>query len=421
MRVLLTSIGSSGDINPFIAIGAALRDRGHEVVLMVNPYFEATVRGAGLAFEPLGGMLSPTQIARDFPGAFKRRTGAHVLIRRVIVPMVGELTRLVRVAIRKHRPDLVLCHQISFGVPWACRDRGVPFATCVLAPVTLLSTADPAVYPSGIDPARWPRGVVRAHHALAHRVLDVILDGPLNVARREFGLPPERGTFRGEMLSGRAVLGMWSGVFRGPAADDPSNLAICGFPWFDRHAHHGEQSERLDPGLERFLDGGEEPIVFTLGSVLSHTGHGVYAAAVEACRRLGRRGVLVTGTRESAPASLPEGVHQVNYAPYGLLLPRACCVVHHGGVGTTAQALRAGRPTVILPAAHDQFDNASRCGKLGVSMVGPERPSGRRLAGLLDAVLGDADVSRRAAEVGRAVGGEDGAVRAAEVLEGLAG
>ncbi|MDX2115415.1 MAG: glycosyltransferase [Planctomycetota bacterium] len=421
MRVLLTSIGSSGDINPFIALARELIARGHGATLLTNPYFEPTIRAAGVGFEPLGEAMAPEQVARDMPLCFNRALGAWMLIRRWFAPQVPMFVERLGAVIDASAPDLLVGHQISFGLPWVAAARGVPWATCVLSPATMLSAADPSLFPIGSDLTRAPMWYRRFAHAMARRSMSFMLDRPLNVHRRSLGLPPGYDTFWTEMFSGDATVGMWSPVLRGRAADDPENFAVCGFPWHDRSARYGLRGSALDERLERFLDEGEPPVVFTLGSVLSHGGRREFEMAAEACRRVGCRGVLVTGSAEAAPAALPAGVLAVDYAPYGLLMGRGAATVHHGGVGTTAQALRAGRPMVITPFAHDQFDHAARLSRAGVATWLPRRAlSARSLAASVSAVLGSGAMRDAAARAGERVRAENGVGRAVDIFERIA-
>ena len=148
-----------------------------------------------------------------------------------------------------------------------------------------------------------------------------------------------------------------------PAPRDwPQQITQAGFPIYDGDGVAGLNSE-----LSQFLDDGDAPIVFTAGSAMGH-GHAFFRAAVLSCTALRRRGVLLTSNVAQLPADLPPTVHHSAYAPFGLLLPRALALVHHGGIGTCAQALRAGLPQLVTPMGFDQFDNAMRLELLGVGL-----------------------------------------------------
>jgi UDP:flavonoid glycosyltransferase YjiC (YdhE family) len=244
----------------------------------------------------------------------------------------------------------------------------------------------------------------------------LLYDGPMNAQRMRLGLSGGRNWLTRDVKAAPVLLGLWSRYFRGPMPDDPVSGRICGFVWHDRH----REQEHASDEIERFLDEGEPPVIFTLGSTAVHVAGRFYEAAAQACRLIGRRGLLLTGKREYAPRSLPGGpsaVRAFTYAPYSEVLHRGCATVHHGGIGTTAQALRGGRPTVIVPFAHDQFDNAARVRRLGVSeTVSRRRLSGDSLAAALRRVLDDPRVVKRASLLGAQVD-EDGAETAADLLE----
>ena len=410
MKILLTTVGSAGDVHPFVAIGLALAERGCEVALAANPHFEPLVRSAGLGYEPLGEALDPVSIARTNPAAFSRYRGPAALFRGVFAPRFRELYDATLAALRAREPDLVVGHQISFGLPMAARKAGVPWAVATLAPATVISDRDPNVYAIGPDVRGWPMPARRAVHAMARFTINRLVDPPMNKLRRSVGEPTRRGTLFEEMLGADLVLGMWSPAFRGPAADDPAGLEIVGFPWFDRREPGG-----LEPVLEAFLEAGEPPVVVSLGSVLSATHDRLFERAAEACERLGVRAVFVTGRAATGRGPAAGSVLRVGYAPYGLLFPRAGVTVHHGGIGTTAQALRAGVPTLVLPHAHDQFDNAARVEGLGVGgRLSRAVPTVGALASAIDRLLGDAVVRERSSALGARLRAEDGASRAAE-------
>ncbi len=197
LRVLVTTVGSSGDVHPFVAIGAALRDRGHDVTMLVNPYFESTVRGAGLDYAPLGTYWSPTDAARAHPGAFRRLTGTWVVMRTLFMEGLRDAYPSLRATLERMRPDVVVGHQISFGLPWLVREFGSRWVTCVLSPSTLLSDEDPSVYPFGLDVRGRPMWLRRFQHANALRMMGMILDRPMNRFRREIGVDTARNVLFG--------------------------------------------------------------------------------------------------------------------------------------------------------------------------------------------------------------------------------
>src|SRR5262249_28459461 len=152
------------------------------------------------------------------------------------------------------------------------------------------------------------------------------------------------------------TLAMFSPVLGGVQPDWPPNSQLTGFPFYDG------LSAALNPKLAAFLDGGQPPIVFTLGSAAVMAAGEFYTESLRAAQRLGNRAILVTrrdpGNVPAGP--LPDGVAVFEYAPFSALFPRAAAIVHQGGIGTTGQALRAGRPMLVVPFGFDQPDNADR-------------------------------------------------------------
>lgn len=413
-HILIVTVGSHGDIHPFLAIGAELVQRGHRVTIITNSYYSGQVAEAGCTLVPLGERFDLSEIAKN-PQMMSTWTGSMHIFKEIIIPNSPAIVREVERVCREDRPDIVLTHHIALGAAWACERMGVPHVVACLSPVAWNNRLDPCVllplpmvFSNVIRPmtTRW-----------SHVVTGLMLDGMLNRAREEVGMPRRKHIYMTDTLGGVANLGLWSRHFRGPLPGDPATSVVCGFSVWDQDSERQVRSEEV----ERFLKDGPEPIVFTLGTSAVHVPGGFYKAAAEACRGLGRRGLLLVGKDGKLPQGAPDGVRAFSYAPHSQVMPRSCAIVHHGGAGTTAQGLRAGRPTVIVPFAHDQFDNAARCERLGVSRtLGRNKVSAENLAKVLKGLLADDIAVRGAAEVGRRVREENGAKVAADVLEKVA-
>jgi UDP:flavonoid glycosyltransferase YjiC (YdhE family) len=423
MHVLITTVGSSGDHNPFIAVGRALVARGHRVTFLANPHFAAAIEhaGNGLRYEPLGERFDFAELA-NVPGAMHRLRGGGVVMREFIIPVSQEMHRRCLEIINRDPVDLVFSHHIAFGATWAAEQAGVPFAVATLSPALWLNPLDrPVLGPIGSDhPPVW---LVRAQRSLGRRVLRFTVDPSINRVRRAVGLPRGRDFVFTDTSAARANLGLWSPSVRPEMPGDPDRSRVCGFCAFDRLADAEHPAHEVDDFLRELDLRGERAIVFTLGTAVVHAPGRFYHAAADACRRLERPGLLLTNRAQYAPPrrDLPANVRAFTYAPFSTLLPRAAATVHHGGVGTTNEALRAGRPTVVCPVAYDQFDSAARMKRLGTSATVPHhRVTTDRLVAALRSVLESPETVRRAREIGAAVSGENGPDVAAQALEAVA-
>ncbi len=198
-----------------------------------------------------------------------------------------------------------------------------------------------------------------------------------------------------------------------PQPDWPTNTVSAGFAFYDG----SEDRAKLTPQLEQFLNAGEPPIVFTLGSAAVMAPGRFYEESIEAAKLLNRRAVLLIG-KNLPPKNLSENVIAVSYAPYSQIFGRACAIVHQGGIGTTAQALRAGRPTLVMPYSHDQPDNAARVEHLGISRTIPRQSySSVRVAKKLRELLENPNYAAKATKIASIIQAEDGVKVACDAIE----
>ena len=414
MTVLLLTIGSAGDVHPFIGIALALRRRGHRVRFITNPYFGSAVVRAGLDLVPLGS-ADEFAAALTNPDVWHRRRG----VRAVFDIVLGGLRRTYDAVVASLPPDEP-CVVVASSLGWAARiaqdQLGFPMATVHLAPSQFRSAIEPPRLP-GLFMPRWlPLRVRQSIWAGGDKyVLDRMLAPAINRLRGELGLPPASGILNGWWNSPDRVIGLFPDWFAAPQPDWPPQARLTGFPRYDE-----ADTCALDPDLDAFLDAGPPPIAFTPGTAMHH-GAAFFRHGVEACRRLNRRGLLLTRHADHLPADLPPTVRHVPYAPFSRLLRRCAAAVHHGGIGTTAQALAAGIPQVITPFAHDQFDNAERVRRLGVGRtVNANRYTARSATRALAAVLADGAVAAACRGVAERLVDDTSMDRTCEWIEALA-
>ena len=414
MKALVVSIGSAGDVHPSVAVALALRDRGHAVSVVTNPYFAPLLERVGLPLLPIGTVAQFDAVTAN-PALWHQLRGMGVIARMVDL-VTSDVYRLIEQQTAA-RDTVVVAHPLAFGARIAQEKLDVPLVTLHLAPSTLWSLDQapvPAHYLGSIN--SWPQPLKQLLLALGDRFLDLELAPPLNRFRAELGLAPVRHIASRWWHSPQRAIGLFPEWFAAPQADWPARTALTGFPLYDERG-----VAPVPPDLEAFLGdaeaAGDPPVVFAPGSANRQAGR-FFAAAADACRRLGRRGVLLTRYPEQLPERLPDGVRHAEYAPFSEVLPRAAALVHHGGIGTAAQALAAGRPQLVMPMAFDQPDNAARLVRLGVArMLPPARFSGARVARQLAALLGSDVVANRCAELARRCDASDSIGRTCDLIE----
>lgn len=364
MRFVVSALGSAGDVHPFIAISQVLQSRGHRVQMLASPYFEARIRRAGLAFTPLG---APGEFERllQRPELWHSRQGTRFVVDEVLARLTDAVTATAAISAL---PDTVLVgSSLSWGLRLVQERSGLRAATVHLSPMCLPSATLPPVLPGVGDLAWLPVWLRRALNLGAEALLfDRWLAPCLNRVRADLGLAPVRRVLSRWMHSPDLVIGAWPDWFAPPQPDWPAPTRTSGFPLF--HEQMADAGPGLAPPLEAFLAEGPAPIGITPGSAMAH-GAAFFTKAVDACASLGHRVLLISPFADQLPAGLPAGTMHVPYAPFSALLPRLRALVHHGGIGTSAQALAAGIPQGVLPFAHDQFDNAARLKRLGVSVT----------------------------------------------------
>lgn len=358
-RIILTPVGSTGDVNPFLWIGSVLQSHGHPVSVVANPVYEALVRSRGMEFTPVGEAADYKAIVQN-PTLWHPLRGTPFVLR-----MAGEATgslfhAIVEAIGRDTEPPLLIGPSLAFGARLAYEKLGFPLVTVQLQPSACLSAHDLSTPAAGWEfLPRLPLVLRRAVIALIHLRMNREVASGVRRACKSVSVPPPANAFRDWWQSNERVLCLFPEWFGPPQPDWPAGASCIGFPLFDQSDQSG-----LAPDLEAFLGAGSPPVLFTAGSAMAHCGTFFHSAA-EACTRLGIRGIFATRFTDVLAGEMPPEIHVTDYAPFSLVLPRCAAIVHHGGVGTVSQALAAGIPQLIAPLAHDQPDNAARVRALG--------------------------------------------------------
>jgi sterol 3beta-glucosyltransferase len=411
MRIGIATEGSTGDLQPYLALARALHARGHQVRLFSARYWEEKVAAAGVPFVDSGNPFDDAE-TRRFAARLAADRNPFQQLRRLFREFVpASQAQIQRLVPELRGLDLLVAHVVAIPAIAAALASEVPLVLGHLAPAFLYSRDG---LPMG------PR-LGRLGNALLWKLLRALVrhytDPPLNEVLQAAGLPPMRDVLLSLNDRARRVL---IGVSPSVLPRDSGwseQVEVTGY-WFLE-----EPAWTPPPELERFMaDGASRPAVISFGSMVGADPAATTRTLVDAVQRAGCRAVLQAGWADLGDgAPLPESILRVGYVPHDWLFSRAACVVHHGGAGTTAAALRAGVPQVTVWHIGDQQGWGQMVARRG---VGPPGRSHRRLAadwlaGALRRALDDREMQARASELGRQIRGEDGlgaAVRAIEAL-----
>ncbi|MGA8729567.1 MAG: glycosyltransferase [Terracidiphilus sp.] len=419
MRIILSNIGTFGDTNPLIAIALELKRRGHVPVMALPAVYQSKIVPLGLEFRAVRPDIDPTNsILVEM--VYDVKHGTEHGLRDFLFPSLRQTyDDLLDIATKPERADLLLLGELNYAGPLVAEVTGIPWSSYVLAPLSFFSAFDPPVLPPFPKLARADKvaGFGRVIKRLA-RFSTRKWPEPIYELRRELGLAKGANPLFDAKHSPNLVLALFSRVLGIEQKDWPPNTLIAGFCFYDSDAGNAA----LPVHLEKFVSAGPPPVVFTLGSAAVLAAGDFYEVSAKAAISLGLRAVLLIGNdpRNQLRQTLPDSICVAEYAPYSALFSRTSLVVHQGGVGTTAQCLRAGTPMLIMPYSHDQPDNARRMKRLKVAKVIEKSSYTRaRVARKLRAMLAEAQFAERAQKVALQISHEDGVKTACDALEAL--
>lgn len=420
MRIVFSTYGTFGDVNPLIALSLELKRRGHRPVLAVPEMFRPKIDPLGIEFAPVRPEQDPND-TRLIAMIYDIKHGTETGLRKFLFPALRESYADLLAAVQAvGGADLLVTGELAYAGPLVAEKTGVPWASYVLAPFSFFSGYDPPVLPPYPTLAKIQGAVPELGHVVARfaRFVTRKWPEPVYALRRELGLPQGKDPIFDAKHSESLVLALYSSVMGAPQPDWPPSAKITGFAFYDGTGNEG----RLPPELAAFLEAGPPPLVFTLGSAaVMHAGD-FYEQSAQAAEILGQRAVLLIGAddRNLPRRKLPETICVARYAPYSQIFPRASVIIHQAGIGTTAQALRAGRPMLVMPYSHDQPDNARRVRRLGVAEVlGRKKYRAKPAARLIQQLLSDNAYLSCASAVAEKIAAENGAVAACDALEAM--
>ncbi len=359
MNVLLSVLGSRGDLNPYLSIGVNLKKRGHQVTVITSEIYHQVVAKAGLNFISCHSAAEYYQ-AQNNPDLYHPRKGYEVFAEHLLGTM-----RKLYYSIAEFNPaeTLLISSQLMLGAHLANEKKGFPLINLALQPAAFWSVEEPAVRAGTLFLPKLPAFIRRlVLHKVEKDYIDGVLSVKLNHFRKELNLPAVNKIYSSWVFSpGKKIIGLFPDWFAKPALDWPTTTALTGFVNFDENAHQALPKEILE-----FLTKGEPPVILTYGTANTQ-GQYFFKTFIEAARRLHLRLLILTQYPEQLPALKLDRECHASYISLLTVLSKTRAIVHHGGIGTIAQALATATPQLLVPLAHDQFDNAVRLKKMGAA------------------------------------------------------
>lgn len=360
-RMVIATIGSLGDLYPCLALATGLRRMGHRVTFASTPYYRPRVESLGINFQPIRPDWDPTDphLIRQCEDLKK---GPEVLYRKMLLPELRSTYEDLMLVARD--ADLLITGELVYAAPLVADKLSLRWVSMTLSPFSFFSSFDPSVMVNAprlihlrkFGPTAYRLGLNIGRLATRH------WSNPVRKIRRDEGLQTDCDPVFRDKFSPYLVLALFSNCLAEPQPDWPSQTVQTGFVFFENQT--GETN--LAMRIAEFLSAGDPPIIFTQGSTAVHNAGDFYEVSVAAANRLQRRAILIGN--KASPEVGSSNILNIAYATYSQVFPHAAVIVHQGGSGTTGEALRAGRPMLVVPYGWDQPDNARRIQRLGAGL-----------------------------------------------------
>jgi UDP:flavonoid glycosyltransferase YjiC (YdhE family) len=416
MRIRVLTIGSDGDVRPYVALGVGLREAGHNVRIVAHRRFEALVRERGLEYAPVAGDHRDLEDNPQLRALYKNgRSSFHWFraFNQVDAPLMRQRLRDCWEA--SSDAEVIVASLLPYLFGFAIsRKLNVPLVRAFYYPVSPTRSYPAAFVPSWLGTSE--RMNLATYEWQRHLLWQVARPWIASACRDILGLSslPRLEPFGELDRQQQLLLYAYSAAVAPPPPDWGPWINVTGYWFLERQADWTPP-----PALVEFLNDGPPPVCVSFGTMKNPGPAELIGIVSRALALTGQRAVLLTEPPESGMPELPRNLFAIDWVPVDWLFPRVTAVVHHGGAGTTAAGLRAGLPTIISPAFLDQFVWAKRVFELG---VGPQPIPRKRLdadslAAALRVVTGDAGMRDRAAKLGKRISAENGVARAVEVFE----
>lgn len=417
-RIVLTTIGSAGDLNPFLAAGIGLRTRGHDILFAVEDNFHPTLQQAGFAVSHLSGdattALAP--YAKQLFGGSNPLVSVKTLLDHYILPTLPQKVKELRAACEG--ADILVSSAFHISGSIVADLTNITWASLVFSPIVLPSAYIETQPPPFTLPPRLQQLNTRLTWSIGALLFRRLADAPINRVRASFGLPPRDQQLWLGGLSSHLICLACSPAFQPPAPDWPDRVRTTGFAFWDTPS-----SWHPTPELQAFLAGDTPIIAVTAGSIapaIAASFAPFYRTSISAIRAVGARALVIGATLDHLASPHESDVLAIPFAPYSRVFPRCAAVIHHGGIGTTAQCLRYGVPSLVVPWGVDQFYTGGRLIHLDAgAMLLSRRYTVERATHTLRALLDDPRYRQSTSSLAAQLTHEDGVSQLCDTLETL--
>jgi len=420
-KILILTYGSRGDVQPYVALGQGLQRAGHEVTLATSDRFEQFVTDHGLQYGFMSDdmlAIMDTDTGRDL---MENTTNVFAVVGRTLSlmkqvgPMQTKLMQESWEAAERAQPDIILFHPKAYAGPHLAEKLGIPVIMALVIPMMVPTGEHPNM---GFPNLPLGRGYNRATYRFVNSMMKLSGGKHVRELRAKIGLPPQKKFDMLQTTDGQPMM-VIHGVSKHvdpPPADWPDTSLTTGY-WF---LDSGEDWTP-PPELAAFLEAGPKPVYVGFGSMSGRNPERLTRIVIDALEKAGKRAVMITGWGGLSADHLPDSILKLDQAPHDWLFPRMAAVIHHGGAGTTAGALRAGRPNIIVPFFGDQPFWGKRVQELGVGSapIPQKKLTADKLARAIVEVTSNAEMQQKAEELGARIRQEDGIGEAVKVIEGM--
>ena len=411
--IIFTTIGSLGDLHPIMGIAQELKNLGHRPIIATSEYYREYLLNAQLEFHPVRPSLN-LEDSELVKAVLDTKDGPELLHKKYIFPeLQNSIDDLLKIA---SGADLIVGSVLTYYVPIVSHITKVPWLNAIVAPISMWSGYDPPI----LAPLPFLGKMRFLNHNIHHWILKSLFKvsepwaRPLKELRVKYGMTAGKNPFWEGLYEGKKTLCLWSDTFYSPKPDWPENALATGFIFYDPKQDHELPLDILD-----FRKKHKNVCVFTLGSTAVQNPQEFLEIFIETSKRLDAGCIITTGRKhiDEYRSKSTDKLLFIDYAPYSLLFPLADIIIHQGGVGTTAQCLKSGKPQIVLPFCMDQFDNGYRIKRLCAGeVIEKKHLTITKLSNVITSCLTDLRIKDTARQISTIMANENGARKAAEEI-----